>query len=127
MSRHYELVLMLDPVADDAARDKLADEVRQRIESRGTLDRADSWGMRKMAYEIRERNEADYRYYRFQGENELLDELNHSLGIADGALRFRIFRVDPETPANPPPATERPAYVGDGRGERGGGRSRREE
>ena len=127
MSRHYELVLMLDPVADDAARDKLADDVRQRIESRGTLEKADTWGMRKMAYEIRQRNEADYRYYRFQSENDLLDDLNHSLKIADGALRFRIFRVDADTPSNPPPATERPAYVGDGRGERGERRGRRDD
>jgi small subunit ribosomal protein S6 len=118
MSRHYELVLMLDPTADDSARDKLADDVRKTIDKEGELERADAWGMRKLAYEIRQRNEADYRYYRFQAENPLLERLNHSLKIADGALRFRIFRVDPETPSNPPPVTERPAHVGDGRGDR---------
>jgi len=118
MSRHYELVLMLDPVADDNARDKLADDVRKRIEKDGTLELADSWGMRKMAYEIRQRNEADYRYYRFEAENELLEHLDHNLKIADGALRFRIFKVDPDAPTNAPPTTERPAHVGDGRGDR---------
>jgi small subunit ribosomal protein S6 len=111
MSRHYELVLMLDPEAEDSDRDRVADGVRQEIERSGTLDRADSWGMRKLAYEIRQRNEADYRYYRFQGENELLQRLDHSLKIADGTLRFRIFRVDPDTTTNPPPATERPAHI----------------
>src|SRR5688572_21128651 len=105
MSRHYELVLMLDPVADDGAREKLAEDVRKRIEKSGTLERADTWGMRKMAYEIRQRNEADYRYYRFQGENDLLRDLDHNLKIADDALRFRIFKVDPDTPTNPPPAS----------------------
>jgi small subunit ribosomal protein S6 len=118
MNRHYELVLMLDPEAADDDRERLADDVRKQIESSGILDRADNWGMRKLAFEIRQRNEADYRYYRFQGEAELLRRLDHSLKIADGALRFRIFRVDPETPTNPPPATERPAAVGDGRGDR---------
>jgi small subunit ribosomal protein S6 len=111
MSRHYELVLMLDPEAEDSDRDRVADGVRQEIERSGTLDRADSWGMRKLAYEIRQRNEADYRYYRFQGENDLLQRLDHSLKIADGTLRFRIFRVDPDTTTNPPPATERPAHI----------------
>ncbi|HEX6985503.1 MAG TPA: hypothetical protein VF170_09010, partial [Planctomycetaceae bacterium] len=34
-----------------------------------------------------------------------LDELNHNLRIADGVLRFRIFKVDPTSPAIvPPPA-----------------------
>ena len=126
MSRHYELVLMLDPVADDGDRDTLADDVRKRIEQDGTLERADSWGMRKMAYEIHQRTEADYRYYRFEAENELLNHLNHNLKIADGALRFRIFKVDPDTPTNPPPSSDRPAAVGDGRGERRGRRDRDE-
>ena len=119
MSRHYELVLMIDAEVADEERERLAGDVRGQIEQAGTLDRADSWGMRKMAYEIRQRNEADYRYYRFQGENELLERLDHNLKIADGALRFRIFRVDPDTPSSPPPTSERPASVGDGRPERG--------
>jgi small subunit ribosomal protein S6 len=119
VSRHYELVLMLDPEADDDARESLAGDVRQQIEGAGSLDRADNWGMRKMAYEIRQRNEADYRYYRFQAEPPLLERLDHSLKIADGVLRFRIFKVDPDAPTNPPPATERPAMVGDGRPDRG--------
>ena len=85
----------------------------------GTLDRADVWGMRKLAYEIRQRNEADYRFYRFQGEPDLLERLDHSLKITDGVLRFRIFKIDPDAPANPPPSSDRPAAVGDGRPERG--------
>lgn len=119
MSRHYELVLMLDPTVDDDGRDRVAEEVRKQIEQAGTLERADSWGMRKMAYEIRQRTEADYRYYRFQCENELLERLDHNLKIADGALRFRIFKVDPSTTMSAPPTNERPAHVGDGRPERG--------
>jgi hypothetical protein len=34
-------------------------------------------------------------------------------------LRFRIFKVDPDSPTNPPPTSDRPASVGDGRGDRG--------
>ena len=108
MSRHYELVLMLDPAVSDADREKIADDVRKQIESGGTLDHADDWGMRKMAYEIRQRNEADYRFFRFQGDNKLLDGLNHNLKIVDGALRFRIFKVDPGAPTAPPPVTGQP-------------------
>lgn len=126
MSRHYELVLMLDPEAADTDRDRVADGVRKEIESSGTLEQADSWGMRKLAYEIRQRNEADYRYYRFQGENELLQRLDHSLKIADGTLRFRIFRVDPDTTTNAPPAAERPAVIESDREDREERRGRRD-
>ena len=109
---------MLDPEAADEAREKIAGDVRQQIEGTGTLDSADVWGMRTLAYEIKRRNEADYRFYRFQGEPDLLERLDHSLKITDGVLRFRIFKVDPGSPANPPPAFERLVPSGDGRGDR---------
>src|SRR5215204_939582 len=104
---------MLDPEAADDARERVANDVRRQIDGAGTLDRADNWGMRKLAYEIRQRNEADYRYYRFQSEPDLLERLDHSLKITDGVLRFRIFKVDPDAPSNAPPASDRPASVGD--------------
>lgn len=100
---------MLDPGLEDSARDKLADEVRKRIDSEGNLKHEDSWGMRKLAYEIRQRTEADYRWLRFEASTELLDQLDHSLKIADGVLRFRIFRVDPRSPVIAPPAASAPS------------------
>jgi small subunit ribosomal protein S6 len=107
--REYELVLMLDPGLEDSARDKLVDEVRKRISSNGELHHEDSWGMRKLAYEIRQRTEADYRWFRFEAPRELLGGLDHSLKIVDGVLRFRIFRVDPDAPVIAPPPASAPA------------------
>ena len=95
---------MLDPDVPDERRDEIAAETRKRIEAGGTIKHDASWGMRKMAYEIRQRTEADYRLFRFEGESGVLDELNHNLRIADGVLRFRIFKVDPRSPAIAPPA-----------------------
>ena len=103
-AREYELVLLIDPGLEDAARDSLADEVRKRIEADGNLKHADSWGLRKLAYEIEQRTEADYRWLRFEAQPQLLDQLDHNLKIADGVLRFRLFRVDPRSPVIAPPA-----------------------
>jgi small subunit ribosomal protein S6 len=123
--REYELILMLDPEAPEERREEIAGEARRRIESAGTLKHGDTWGTRKLAFEIRQRTEADYRFYRFQAERTLLDELDHNLKITDGVLRFRIFKVDPEAPVISPPE---PQALGgrregrrDGRGERRGG------
>jgi small subunit ribosomal protein S6 len=109
-NREYELVLMLDPGPDEAGRDALAQDARARIEAAGTLKHENNWGLRKMAYEIAQRNEADYRWFRFEGPVELLDDLNHNLKIADGVLRFRIFKVDPDAPVTVPPATAAPTH-----------------
>jgi small subunit ribosomal protein S6 len=111
LAREYELVLMLDPEAPDARRDEVAGETRERIESSGALKHADTWGSRKLAFEIRRRTEADYRFYRFEAGTELLEQLDHSLKITDGVLRFRIFKVDADTPVIAPPPTAQPAGV----------------
>jgi small subunit ribosomal protein S6 len=104
-AREYELVLMLDPELDAPARDALAQNARGEIDGAGSLKQENSWGLRKMAYEINHRNEADYRWFRFEAPSELLGSLDHNLKIADGVLRFRIFKVDPDTPTIVPPAT----------------------
>ncbi|MGE0066748.1 MAG: 30S ribosomal protein S6 [Solirubrobacterales bacterium] len=103
--REYELVLMLDPQLDAPARDGLAGDARGQIEAAGKLKTENNWGLRKMAYEINKRTEADYRWFRFEAGNDLLDSLDHNLKIADGVLRFRIFKVDPDAPVIVPPAT----------------------
>jgi small subunit ribosomal protein S6 len=125
----YELVLMLDPETEEERRNEIAANARKRIEDAATLKGERAWGMRKLAYEIRQRTEADYRYFRFEGSSPLLEDLDHNLKITDGVLRFRIFKVEPDSPMiEPPPpvplasATSRPA------GRRPGGpRSRAEQ
>ncbi len=106
------MVLMLDPEAPDKRREEIAEGARKRIESAGELKHADNWGVRKMSYEIERRNEADYRFYRFVAEAPVLDDLNHTLKITDGVLRFRIFKVDAATPVIVPAAAMQPARGG---------------
>jgi small subunit ribosomal protein S6 len=107
--REYELVLMLDPNLGEAEREGLAQETRGQIEAGGAIKHENNWGLRKMAYEINHRNEADYRWFRFEAPAELLGQLDHNLKIADGVLRFRIFKVDPNAPVIVPPAVGAPA------------------
>jgi small subunit ribosomal protein S6 len=128
MSAEYELILMLDPEVPDERREEIAGNARERIDSAGTLRHSDSWGLRKLAYEIRQRNEADYRFYRFEAEPALLSDLDHTLKITDGILRFRLFKVDPRAPLIEPAAvTTLGASRGGGRrDERGRGRRRDE-
>jgi small subunit ribosomal protein S6 len=100
----YELILMLDPEAPDERREQIVADARSRIETAGNLKQDTGWGMRKLAYEIQQRTEADYRFFRFESDPPLLESLDHELKIADGVLRFRIFKVDPRSPMIVPPA-----------------------
>jgi small subunit ribosomal protein S6 len=125
----YEMILMLDPQAGDEQRDKIAADVKSKLDSRGEILHEANWGMRKMAYQIDKRESADYRFFKFNGGADLLGDFDHSLKITDGVLRFRIFKADPDSPVMVPPDTEQVMRRDEderGRGREGGrGGSRR--
>jgi small subunit ribosomal protein S6 len=107
--RLYDLMLMLDPNAPDERRAEIANSVQSAIERGGTLVGAHDWGMRRIAYEIDHRADAEYRLYQFEtadDDHTLLEQLDHTLKITDGVLRFRIIRLKP---GSPPPPTPRQA------------------
>src|SRR5688572_28326239 len=98
MARLYDLTLLLDPNAPDARHKEILDHVNSAIAGRGTLVGQHDWGIRRMAFEIDHRPDAAYHLFQFEGENELLEQLDNSLKIADGVLRHRIIKVKPGTP-----------------------------
>lgn len=109
MARHlYDLIVLVDPNAPEERRTAVVSEVEQMLNTGGELVVAQDWGLRQMAYEIDHRPEAEYRLYQFQGENELLERLRHSLQIMDGVLRFRIIRLRPGSPPPPAPREQSP-------------------
>ena len=114
----YDLVLMLDPEAEDAARAKLVADARAAIESQGELVRHDKWGNRALAYPIGHRSVAEYHLMQFHASSAgLLSTLDRSLRIADEALRFRLVKLRPGTrdapdmrsSGEPPGASRAPA------------------
>jgi small subunit ribosomal protein S6 len=102
----YDLMLLLDPNAPEGRGEQILADVRATIEAGGTLTGEHDWGLRKMSFEIRHVPEAHYELFQFEGDNELLERIDHMLKITDGVLRFRIIRLKP---GSPPPPTPRPA------------------
>ncbi len=97
---------MLNPDLGDEQREKIAADVKSKLESAGEILHEANWGLRKMAYLIEKHESSEYRFFRFTGEKALLDDLDHSLKITDGVLRFRIFRSEADAPIIVPPDTE---------------------
>jgi len=98
----YDLVLLLDPDAEQAARAKIVADARAAIEAQGELLRHDDWGSRALAYQIDRSAAAEYHLLQFHATTaELLSGLNRSLGITDGVLRFRIIKLKPGVPDPP--------------------------
>lgn len=107
MTRLYDLMLLLDSAAPGEAQEKILSDVRTRLDDGANIVNTQEWGQRRIAFEIDDRPDAEYHLLQFETDSrELLEQLDHSLKITDGVLRFRIIRVKPGTPAPPIPRGE---------------------
>jgi small subunit ribosomal protein S6 len=98
----YDLVLILDPRAEDDARAKIVADTRAAIEAQGELLRQDEWGERAFTYPIDRKPNGEYHLFQFHaGASELLDGLDRTLRITDGVMRFRIIKLKPGVPDAP--------------------------
>ncbi len=98
----YDLVLLLDLQAEEAARAKIVADARAAIEAQGELVRHDDWGERALTYPIDRKANAEYHLLQFHaGDSALLDGLGRTLRIADEVMRFRIVKLKPGVPDAP--------------------------
>jgi small subunit ribosomal protein S6 len=104
----YDLVLLLDLQAEEPARAKIVADTREAIGAKGELTRHDEWGERPLAYPIDHKTTAEYHLLQFHATDvELIAELNRTLHITDGVIRFRINKLKPGTPEAPEMRPER--------------------
>ena len=88
----YELLLLLNPSLDDEARAALLDRVQGVITADGgVVDNVDSWGKRKLAFEIDKMTEGDYVLVDFHTVPAAIAELDRVLRITDPVLRFMLL------------------------------------
>jgi len=113
----YDLMLMLDPKAEQATRTKIRSDVKAMIEQGGSIIGDHDYGNRKMAFEIDHEANAEYDLVQFHGPSSVLEQLQRTLRITDGVTRFRIIKLragvgdPPDLRQEAPPAAEVVAEV----------------
>ena len=100
----YDLLMLLDTQAEEAAREQAVTEAQKLIEAQGEFVSRDPLGVAQLDFKIRHRTEADRILLRFKGPAELVAELDRTLKIADPILRFRIIK-------DGAPLSELPTYT----------------
>ena len=92
--RPYEVMLIFDASLEEenirAAIDRFAEFIRSRG---GNPGRADRWGKRRFAYELRHRWEGYYVLMEFTAEVALEEELHRMLSLADEVIRHKVIRI----------------------------------
>ncbi len=93
--RVYEELFIVRPDATDEEIDPLIEQMKGVITSGGgTVDKADKWGVRKLAYRVQKRSEGHYILLQFSAGPELVKELERRLRVSDMVLKFITVRID---------------------------------
>jgi len=91
--RSYECAVILHPsVTEDGLKASTAKYVDIIAAAGGEITRVETWGKRRLSYEIMHQPEGHYFFYRFRGANQLVDELGRQLRIDENVLRHLIVR-----------------------------------
>ena len=89
----YEVMLMLDPDLAEERQNEIVSRAHELVErGGGAWQTHESWGRRKLAYEIGKKAEAHYHLLYFDADAATLDELTRILKITDGAMRHMAIR-----------------------------------
>lgn len=105
MTRHYELTLIVDSQSGDEAVNQTVEKYESFLTDNGADPVvADRRGIRKLAYGIQKQAQADYTYFQFTGEGQMIQEMDRQLRLDPSVLRHLIIKLDepPFVPAEEP-------------------------
>jgi small subunit ribosomal protein S6 len=93
--RVYEELFILKPDTVEEEVDGFVEQIQQVITTgKGTVDKTDKWGVRKLAYRVQKYNEGLYVLIQFSSTPDLVKEVGRRLRVADSVIKFITVRID---------------------------------
>ncbi|MDD2295767.1 MAG: 30S ribosomal protein S6 [Eubacteriales bacterium] len=90
----YELMFILDPILEDDKKEAAIETVKEIIATDGEVSDVNIWGIKKLAYPIRKKNEGYYVVMQFTASPDLPKELDRRLKISDSFMRHLVINKD---------------------------------
>ncbi|WP_181788343.1 30S ribosomal protein S6 [Streptomyces phytophilus] len=91
--RHYEVMVILDPDLEERAVSPLIETFLSVIrEAKGKVEKVDTWGRRRLAYEIKKKPEGIYSVIDIQAEADVVKELDRQMNLNESVLRTKVLR-----------------------------------
>ena len=89
----YEMLYIIDAAVSEEAREAVISKFESIVTSGGgTVEKTDKWGMKKLAYPIKFKDEGFYVVMDFEAEGSLIKELDRVAGITDEVVRKLITK-----------------------------------
>lgn len=94
MPRDYELALVVDTQLSDEDVDGTVKRYETLIGEQGEVVQVDRWGSRKLAYEIRKRQQGDYTFFAFRAEPSQIEAIDRTCRLDEAVLRHLVLQAD---------------------------------
>ena len=95
MTHQYELMVIFDPEIDERqVAPKLDGFLKVITNDGGTIEKVDVWGRRRLAYEIKKKNEGIYAVVDFTATSEATQELDRQLKLNEQIMRTKVLRAE---------------------------------
>ena len=93
--RVYEELFILKPDTVEEEVDGFVEQIQHVITNgKGTIDKTDKWGVRKLAYRVQKYNEGLYVLIQFSSTPDLVKEVERRLRVSDAVIKFITVRID---------------------------------
>jgi small subunit ribosomal protein S6 len=93
--RVYEELFIVKPDTPEEEVDAFVEQIQQVITNgKGTIDKTDKWGMRKLAYRVQKYGEGIYILIQFTSSPDLVKEVERRMRVADQVIKFITVRID---------------------------------
>jgi small subunit ribosomal protein S6 len=93
--RVYEELFILKPDLPDEEVDAYIDQVKGVItKGKGSVDKVDNWGVRKLAYRVAKYGEGRYVLVQFTSDPDLVHEVERRMRVSDQVIKFITVRID---------------------------------
>jgi small subunit ribosomal protein S6 len=101
-AREYETIYILKPDIDADSAEKIGSRISEVVtRESGRLTKVESWGRRRLAYDIGKQRRGVYMYLKYLGGGKVVSEVERNLRLADGVLKYQtvLVRSDVEAEA----------------------------
>jgi small subunit ribosomal protein S6 len=110
--QNYELLFIMNPTLSEEDKENLLNRVKGYLEQAdGEVFSFKSWGLRRLAYTIKNQNEGQYYLVQCAMTPEKVSEFRRSLTLAEGVLREMVIRVDEAFPPEKPERGPKPVAI----------------
>jgi small subunit ribosomal protein S6 len=93
--RIYEELFILKPDTSEEDAEAYITQVKDLITAgKGTIDKVEKWGVRKLAYRVAKCNEGNYTLIQFTAPSELVHEVERRMRVTDSVIKFITVRID---------------------------------